>query len=75
MIIAKDFGFLPQNSAEENSKALQKAVDCGGDIYIDTPGIYNVCDAVEIGDDTSIYFCAGSYLKRNHESAKHLMFL
>lgn len=66
MIIAKDFGFLPQNSAEENSKALQKAVDCGGDIYIDTPGIYNVCDAVEIGDDTSIYFCAGSYLKRNH---------
>ncbi len=65
MTFAKDFGFLPQNEPEQNSTALQKAVDCGGDIYIDIPGIYNVCDAVKIGDDTSIYFCAGSYIKRN----------
>ncbi len=65
MVFAKDFGFLPDNSAEENSAALQKAVDCGGDIYIDLPGTYDVCDTVKIGDDTSIYFCAGSYLRRN----------
>ncbi len=70
MLLAKDFGFLPENSAKENSAALQKAVDCGGDIYIDVSGVYDVCDAIKIGDDTSLYFCAGSYLRRNYSDGE-----
>lgn len=64
MTIAKDYGFLPKNDGVQNAIALQKAVDLGGDIYIDTPGIYLVSDTIYIGDDTSIVFCAGSYMKR-----------
>ncbi len=65
MIKASDFGFLPENDPKHNSQALQSCVDMGGDIYIDLPGVYNVSEVVKIGDDTSIFFCAGSYLKRN----------
>jgi len=64
MIIAKDYGFLSENDGTENAIALQKAVNNGGDIYIDQPGIYCLQDTIYIGDDTTIIFCAGSYIKR-----------
>ncbi len=64
MIKASDFGFSVENSALENSRALQRAVDMGGDIYVDEPGIYEMSEVVKIGDNTAIYFCAGSFIKR-----------
>ena len=64
MIKASDFGFSPENDGKTNSAALQKAVDCGGDIYIDVPGTYLVSQCITIGSDTAVYFCAGSYIKR-----------
>ncbi len=61
---AENFGFSVCNNAKDNSEALQKAVSKGGDIYIGTPGVYSVNEPVIIGNDTSIYFGAGVYLKR-----------
>ena len=65
MIKTSEFGFMPENDGVANSKALQSAVDLGGDIYIDLPGVYNLADCVTIGSDTALYFCEGSYIKRN----------
>lgn len=64
MKIAADYGFKTENDGLANARALQKAVDGGGDIYIAEPGVYEIADQVVLGDNTSLYFCAGSYLKR-----------
>lgn len=66
MKIASDYGFRPQNDGVENAKALQKAVNDGGDIYISEPGIYDISDQIILDDDTSLYFCAGSYIRRQN---------
>lgn len=63
---ASDFGFLSQNDGLANAKALQAAVNGGGDIYISEPGIYDLSDQVLLDDDTAIYFCAGSYIRRQN---------
>ena len=57
-------GFSVENTADENSKILQNAVTDGGDIYIGEPGIYKLSNCVVLNDDTSIYFGAGVYIKR-----------
>lgn len=64
MIFSSKFGFSTKKNGIENAVALQNAVDCGGDIYIDLPGVYELSDTVYIGDDTSIIFCNGAYIKR-----------
>lgn len=64
MKIAANFGFKTTNDGLTNARALQKAVEGGGDIYIDEPGVYEIADQVVLGDNTSLYFCAGSRLKR-----------
>ncbi|MBO5452791.1 MAG: hypothetical protein J6A69_02370 [Clostridia bacterium] len=64
MKYAKDYGFLPENDGLANAKALQEAVKEGGDIYIDLPGTYLLADQVLLYDDTNLFFCAGSYIKR-----------
>lgn len=64
MIFTSKYGFLTENNGIENACALQKAVDNGGDIYIDLPGVYELADTIYIGDDTSIIFCNGAYIKR-----------
>ena len=63
---AEDYGFSIYNNADDNSAALNKAVAKGGDVYITAPGVYSVSEPVIIGNDTSIYFGAGVYLKREH---------
>ncbi|MBQ6885011.1 MAG: hypothetical protein IJN56_04655 [Clostridia bacterium] len=63
---ARDFGFLPQNDGLTNAKALQEAVMGGGDIYIAEPGTYDLADQILLDDDTSLYFCAGSYIRRQN---------
>lgn len=70
MIKMSEMGFCPENSAHDNYIALQNAVNCGGDIYIDVPGVYKLNDTVTIGDNTSVYFCNGAYIKREKNPAE-----
>lgn len=64
MINLNDKGFSVENSPEENSAIMQEAVSCGGDIYVGVPGVYKMSEPINLGDDTSIYFGAGVYIKR-----------
>ena len=64
MVYAYDFGFLPENSPKKNSDALQKAVDMGGEIYVNVPGAYKISEQIEIGDNTCIIFDEGVTLYR-----------
>ena len=61
---AADFGFLPENSADENSAALQAIVNRGGDIVVDAPGVYDLSETIRLGDDVSLRFGAGVYVRR-----------
>ena len=64
MIRANEWGFLPQNNGVENARALQKAVDMGGTIVVEQPGVYEIAETVKIGSDTELIFGAGVYVKR-----------
>ena len=61
---AADFGFLPENAADENSAALQAIVNRGGDIVVDVPGVYDLSETIRLGDDVSLRFGAGVYVRR-----------
>ena len=61
---ANEYGFLPGNDAEQNARALQAAVDLGGEILVELPGVYDLSETVEIGDDTSIRFSEGVKIRR-----------
>lgn len=72
MIYAKDYGFLPGQDAEINAKALQSAIDNGGEIIIDIPGTYDISEPIFIGDDTCICFAEGAVIRRqNSRSGKN----
>lgn len=62
-----DMGFSVQNSGVQNREILQKAVDFGGDIRLDVPGVYPLNDTVYLKSDISLYFGAGVYLSRTCE--------
>lgn len=64
MINAKEYGFLPENSGEINSEALQSAVDRGGIIEITCPGRYKLSEQIKIGDDTRLIFSDGVIIER-----------
>ncbi len=64
MINAEDYGFRVGNNPELNSKALQLAVSCGGDINITTPGVYDISQQIIVGSNTTLYFGAGVTLRR-----------
>ncbi|MBE6756904.1 MAG: hypothetical protein E7555_10680 [Ruminococcaceae bacterium] len=64
MINANEYGFLPENNPYKNSEALQKAVDKGGVIQITVPGIYEISEQIEIGDNTKLVFGEGVILQR-----------
>lgn len=61
---ASAYGFLPTNTGENNSVALQNVVNGGGTILVDYPGTYDVSISCIIGSDTTIIFGAGVYLNR-----------
>ena len=61
---AADYGFLPSNNGDQNAAALQRAVNEKGTLYIDKPGIYDISETILLGDDTSLVFGAGVYLRR-----------
>lgn len=64
MIRAENYGFRVGNDALLNSRALQLAVSCGGDIYITSPGVYDVSEQIVVGSNTTLYFGAGVKLRR-----------
>ena len=55
-----DMGFSVQNSGVQNREILQKAVDFGGDIRLDVPGVYPLNDTVYLKSDISLYFFDGT---------------
>ena len=67
-IDAESFGFSAGGDPLENARALQKAVDCGGEIRVSKAGVYDVGATVLIGDNTSLVFAEGVVIRKN---AKH----
>ena len=64
---AGNFGFSPDASGIENTKALQLAVDHCGTIVVSQPGTYKVAGTVYIGSNTSLVFGNNVYLKKVNE--------
>lgn len=63
-------GFSETNPGYVNRQILQCAADRGGDIILDTPGVYPLTDTVALPDHTSLYFGAGVYLKRAEDDGQ-----
>jgi len=70
MIDAFTYGFEPGKDGEENAAALQKAVEQGGTIVVDRPGIYDLSEPVFLGDDTTIFFGTGVKIRRQKSTSK-----
>ena len=64
---AATFGFSPDASGRDNTKALQRAVDQGGTIVVSQPGTYSIADTVYIGGNTSLIFGNNVFLKKVDE--------
>ena len=60
---AAEFGFLPENSAEKNSEALNDALKNGGELHIDIKGTYEISETVILKSNTSIIFGEGVFIK------------
>ena len=46
-------GLSALDDGVENARILQKAIDCGGEIVVDVPGVYLLAKTILIGDHTS----------------------
>ena len=64
MVFANDYGFVPGKDAEENARALQAAVDLGGEILVEAAGVYELSEPIVIGDNTTIRFADGVTIRR-----------
>ncbi len=64
---AADFGFSPDASGIENTKALQKAVDIGGTVAVSKQGTYKMAGTVYVGSNTTLQFGNNTYLKKVNE--------
>ena len=67
---AAAFGFSPEASGMENTKALQAAVDRTGTIQVSRPGIYKLAGTVYMGSNTSLIFGNNIFLKKVDEQGK-----
>lgn len=61
---ANEYGFLPGNDAWSNAQALQRVINSGGEIIVELPGIYDLSETIEIGDNTTIIFSKGVKIRR-----------
>lgn len=64
---AGNYGFSPEASGMENTKALQRAVDLGGTIIVARPGVYKIAGTIFIGGNTSLKFGNNVFLKKVDE--------
>jgi hypothetical protein len=69
-INAADFGFSPDASGIENTKALQKAVDQTGTIVVSLPSTYKMAGTVYVGSNTTLQFGNNTYLKKVNEKGE-----
>lgn len=67
---ASDFGFSPNASGLENTKALQKAVEQTGTIVVSQTGTYKMAETVYIGSNTSLIFGNNVFLKKVNEQGE-----
>lgn len=65
---AANFGFLPTASADDNSTALQNALEGGGTIIVDMPGTYKICNTIKIESNTEIIFGANVFISRQYKT-------
>ena len=72
---AAAFGFSPAANGQDNTEALQRAVDEGGTIMVSRPGIYRVAGTVYIGGNTSLIFGNNVFLKKvsDHGVFSHVL--
>ena len=61
---AADYGFLPGANADENSAALNRAVENGGAVEVALPGVYDISEPVYLCSDTDLTFAPGVTLRR-----------
>lgn len=61
---ANRLGLRPGGDASSNVLALQAALDRGGDVAIDEPGVYDVNETLLIGGGTALCCAAGVVLRK-----------
>lgn len=70
---ASDYGFSVNATGEENSEALQKALDGGGRIVVDGQGIYDISKSIFIDSNTELVFEEGVVLNKCKNNSGGLM--
>lgn len=64
---AASFGFSPEASGEQNTKALQHAVEHGGTVVVSGCGTYRIAGTIYLGSNTTLKFGNGVFLKKDWE--------
>jgi hypothetical protein len=64
---AADFGFSPEATGIENTRALQRAADRGGTLTVSRMGVYPMAGTVYLGSHTHLIFAHGVVLKKVDE--------
>ena len=59
-----EFGFSPSASAAANVAALQAALDGGGLVHIDTPGVYDLNDTLYLDSNTKLICAPGVIFRK-----------
>ncbi|HEY3333503.1 MAG TPA: hypothetical protein VGK19_25955 [Capsulimonadaceae bacterium] len=67
MISPTDYGFSPDATGVQNTRALQQALDIGGTVNVTQPGVYDVAGTVTIGGHTALRFGPGVFLRKVDE--------
>jgi hypothetical protein len=64
---AASFGFSPEASGLDNTKALQRALERGGTVVVSRPGTYKVAGTIFLGSNTTLKFGNAVFLKKVHD--------
>jgi hypothetical protein len=59
-----ELGFLPTNTAAENVKVLQNALDEFKVVYVDQPGVYDLDETIYLSSNTKITFGENVYVRK-----------
>lgn len=65
---ANEFGFSPDSSGTENTKALQTAADQQGTVIVSMPGTYKMAGTVYLGSHTTLKFGNHVVLQKVNEN-------
>lgn len=70
---ASDFGFSVEADGESNSDALQSALNGGGKIIVDEPGVYDISKTIFVDSNTELCFEDGVILNKCRNNAGGIM--